>query len=61
MAMTRKHFERLAVIASDIDSDVEFERTLANLIFMCSDENVRFCTQLFEKRARNLRHERMSR
>lgn len=58
--MTRKHFERLAVILSDIDSDVEFEKTLVNMIFMCQDENVRFDTFLFEKRARSLRHNRMN-
>ena len=59
--LTRKHFERMAVIASDIDSDVEFERTLTNMIYWCQDENARFDTLLFEKRAREMRNNRLAR
>ena len=57
--LTKKHFERMAVIVSDIDSDVEFERTLTNMIYWAQDENARFCTLLFEKRARTMRANRM--
>ena len=59
--LTKKHFERMAVIASDIDSDVEFERTLTNMIYWCQDENARFDTLLFEKRAREMRNNRLAR
>lgn len=57
--LTKKHFEMLANVAANVDDRIAFEGVLSDIISMCKESNARFCTQLFEKKARELRAERM--